>query len=255
MAKTIRVIVLLIVLLAVAQSAWKARTRTTDWTETLRVTVYPINGDGSAAADAYIAALRRPVLEPLPVFMRAQAQSYGLTLRDPVDLTLAPRVADRPPAPPLRGSAFETAVWSLHMRWWAWRHDGYDGPKPHVRVFVQYFAPLSNRALAHSVGLRQGMIVVANAFATTDEEGANNVVIAHELLHTFGATDKYDPVDNMPVYPDGYAEPQAQPLLPQSRAEIMGGRIPRSRSEADIPRNLEQTLVGPLTAREINWKK
>ena len=255
MAKTIRISLLLIVLLAVAQSAWKARARTTDWTETLRVVVYPINGDGSAAADAYIATLRRPVLDAVPVFMATQARFYDLPLRNPVDIFLAPRVADRPPAPPMRGSAFDNATWSLKMRWWAWRHERYDGPRPHVRVFVQYFEPVSNRALAHSVGLRAGMIVVANAFASGDEEGANNVVIAHELLHTFGAGDKYDAASNMPSFPDGYAEPKAEPLYPQSKAEIMGGRIPSSRSEAEIPRSLEQTVVGAMTAREINWLK
>ena len=84
----------------------------------------------------------------------------------------------------------------MRLRWWAWRHDRYDGPRPHVRVFVQYFAPLADHALAHSLGLRGGMIVIANAFASAEQEGANNVVIAHELLHTFGATDKYDPATN-----------------------------------------------------------
>ena len=33
--------------------------------------------------------------------------------------------------------------------------------------------------------------------------GPNNVVIAHELLHTVGATDKYDPVTDAPRIPDG----------------------------------------------------
>ena len=51
------------------------------------------------------------------------------------------------------------------------------------------------------------------------------------------------------------AEPKSEPLLPQRYAEIMGGRIPRSRSESDIPRSLDQTLIGPLTAHEINWSK
>ena len=35
----------------------------------------------------------------------------------------------------------------------------------------------------------------------------NNVIVAHEILHTFGATDKYDPATTQPRYPDGYAEP------------------------------------------------
>ena len=46
--------------------------------------------------------------------------------------------------------------------------------------------------MAHSTGLQKGMLGVVNAFASADQEGSNAVVIAHELLHTFGATDKYD---------------------------------------------------------------
>ena len=253
MAKTIRITLLCIVLLVVAQSAWKARQRTIEWSETLRVVVYPINGDASAASAAYIGGLHRDVIQPLRLFMREQAQHYRPGLRDPIEVYLAPAVIDRPPLAPQHGNAIENAAWSLRLRWWAWRHDRYDGPRPHVRVFVQYFAPLANHALAHSLGLRGGMIVIANAFASAEQEGANNVVIAHELLHTFGATDKYDTATNMPIYPEGFAEPDAQPLLPQQRAEIMGGRIPRSRSEADIPRSLEQTMIGAATAREIHW--
>ena len=255
MAKFVRVTLLLIVLLVVAQGAWKARARTTDWNETLRVAVYPINADGGNATDAYIAGLRKPVLEPLAAYMRAQAQGYQLALREPIELYLAPPESALPPVPPVRGTAPEIAWWSLQMRWWAWRHDGFDGPRPHVRVFVLYHAPAERRVLAHSIGLRAGMLVIANAFAGADNEGGNNVVIAHELLHTFGAGDKYDPASTLPIYPEGYAEPNAVPLYPQSRAEIMGGRIPLSRNEAEIPRNLEQTLIGAATAREINWLK
>lgn len=255
MAKAVRISILLVILLAVAVSAWKARARTTNWDETLRVVVYPINGDGSAAADSHIAALRRGSLQPLAEFMQAQARRHGLALREPVDLDLAPRVQARPPPAPQGGSALTNGLWSLQLRWWAWRHDAYAGPKPHVRVFVQYYAPVAGRALAHSIGLRQGMIVVANAFAGADHEGGNQVVIAHELLHTFGATDKYNPVDNLPLFPEGYAEPQAQPLLPQTQAELMGGRIPRAPGVAEIPRSLEQTVIGDVTAREINWRR
>lgn len=81
----------------------------------------------------------------------------------------------------------------------------------------------------------------------------NNVIVLHELLHTIGATDKYDPQTNLPVYPDGYAHPDRKPLHPQKRAEIMGGRIAISEIKAKIPSNLSQTLIGPKTAQEIGW--
>jgi len=85
--------------------------------------------------------------------------------------------------------------------------------------------------------------------------GGNQVVIAHELLHTFGATDKYHPVTNQPLFPDGYAEPKANPPLPQSKAEIMAGRIPVGQTHAEIPRGLEDTVIGAKSAREISWLK
>jgi len=81
------------------------------------------------------------------------------------------------------------------------------------------------------------------------------VIIARELLHTVGATDKYDPRTNQPAYPDGYAEPGRQPRLPQEYAEIMAGRMPVSESEAEMPRGLENVLIGAKTAQEINWPK
>jgi hypothetical protein len=86
-------------------------------------------------------------------------------------------------------------------------------------------------------------------------DGSNLVVIAHELLHTLGATDKYDFAANAPVYPDGYAEPDAKPLHPQRKAEIMAGRIPLSETRAEMPRGMHQVVIGARTAREINWLK
>ena len=255
MGRILRIAFLLFVLLVVAQGAWIARARTTDWKEPLRVVIYPLNGDRSAAADAYIQTLRRDALEPIATFMRQQARAYNLPLRDPVEIYLAPRVESTPPPPPREASAPAVMLWSLRLRFWAWRNDGYSGPKPHVRMFVLYFAPLEKRRLAHSLGLQKGLIGVVNAFASTQMEGENNVVIAHELLHTFGATDKYDPATNQPRFPDGYAEPTANPLYPQSMAEIMAGRIPLSESRAEIPRDLELALIGARTAREISWLK
>jgi len=78
-------------------------------------------------------------------------------------------------------------------------------------------------------------------------------VITHELLHTFGATDKYDPATGLPRYPDGFAEPELVPRYPQRLAEIMAGKMPLTSTEADLPENLGQERVGPLTAREIGW--
>lgn len=255
MARMLRIGILLFVLLVVAQTAWIARARTTDWKEPLRVVVYPINADASAAADGYLARLKPDAFEPLAAYMREQAGNHGLSLRAPVEIYLAPTVTSAPPEAPRERTMASAVLWSLHLRFWAWRHDGYSGPKAHVRVFVKYFAPTPGTTLAHSIGLREGLIGVVNAFASSEMTGANQVVIAHELLHTFGALDKYDPATSLPVFPDGYAEPNANPLYPQNKAEIMAGRVPVSQRSAEMPASLDETMIGARTAREINWVK
>jgi hypothetical protein len=79
------------------------------------------------------------------------------------------------------------------------------------------------------------------------------VVLAHELLHTLKATDKYDPRTLQPIHPDGYAEPDSSPRYPQEFAELMGGRVPITATEAEIPVDLRQVLIGERTASEIGW--
>jgi hypothetical protein len=57
------------------------------------------------------------------------------------------------------------------------------------------------------------------------------------------------------AYPDGFAEPDKSPRFPQDFAELMGGRVPVSEAQADIPKSLAQTLIGEKTAKEIGWLK
>jgi hypothetical protein len=151
------------------------------------------------------------------------------------------------------GNVVDIMLWSLKLRFWAWRHDNFKRPLPDVRLFVNFFDPARTGQLQHSTGLQKGYIGVVNAFASAEQEGPNNVVMTHELLHTLGATDKYDLSNNQPRHPDGYAEPNADPRLPQRKAEIMAGRIAVTQSEAEIPSSLALCVLGAVTAREINW--
>jgi len=65
---------------------------------------------------------------------------------------------------------------------------------------------------------------------------------AHELLHTVGATDKYD-ANGQPLNPTGLADPNSQPHNPQYKAEIMGGRVALTPNRAEIPKGLEEAVV------------
>lgn len=255
MFKKFRILVLLLVLATVSLGAWRANSRLTAWEHTVHVAIYPIAADDSPATMRFISELKSEGFADIAIWLQAQSQAYGRAVLQPVSLHLAPTVGEQPPLPPPRASAVDALLWSLKLRWWASQHDSIDGPKPQVRLFVLFHDPERNPSPPHSTGLSKGQLGLIHAFASRQQSRQNNVVIAHELLHTFGATDKYDLSTQQPIFPQGYAEPERQPRLPQQLAEIMGGRTPIDADNAEIPASLAYTLIGPETAREIGLQK
>ena len=253
MWKTLRVSVLLLVLLIVATQAWLDRVRTTSWRQTVTVGAFPVNADGSDVAGHYIARLRLTDLREVQTFIEQQARHYGITAAQPIELSLYPEQA-APPALPPGASWLGRAWWSLKLRWFRHRLLAkFERAPPQIVLFLLYHDPARGDTLPHSAGLQRGLSVVAHLFAAREQNAQNNIVIAHELLHTFGATDKYDPQSGRPTYPDGFADPGQQPRYPQLRAEIMAGRTPLAADQAVMPDSLAEALIGPLTAREIGW--
>lgn len=253
MFRAFRIIILLFIFTGVALGAWRASTRSVEWKYTLPVNIYPINGDGSLVAADYLRSLTAEDFKPIETFMRDEAERYGRSSNASIEIRLGGIMDTQPPVPPRNGSALDVMAWSLKMRWWAYRNTDTTGPGPQVKMFVLYFDPAQSRRLDHSTGLQKGLIGRVNTFASRGMAKQNNVVIAHEFLHTLGATDKYDPATNQPLFPDGYAIPDLKPLLPQRFAEIMAGRTPLSQSEAETPAALDDALIGRKTAQEINW--
>jgi hypothetical protein len=253
--RRLRVAFLLFILTTVAIGAWRDESRAKEWRNTLHVALYPMAGDGSDTTRRYLDGLSPRDFRVIEEYLQAEAARHGLTILKPVSIELAPLVSEPPPPLPRSPGLVEAMWWSLQMRLWAWRHDEAPGPRPDIRLFLTYHDPALNPRLAHSVGLKEGRMALVQVFASPADHGGNTVVITHELLHTLGATDKYDPATLLPRYPEGYAEPELAPRLPQARAELMAGRIPVGANAADIPTALDQTLIGPLSAQEIGWIK
>jgi hypothetical protein len=122
-------------------------------------------------------------------------------------------------------------------------------------MFVLYHDPSTLQSVPDSHGMQKGLIGVVHTFALKSMAGSNSIVIAHELLHTLGATDKYDPNNGTPLFPSGFAEPDRNPLYPQEKAEIMAGRRALSAQDAQMPPALGAVVVGPATAAEIRWTR
>ncbi len=253
MFKTVRISILLFVLFFVAVSTWLTQARSTDWNNSLWVKVYPINGDSSPESAKYIEDLTLRDFDGIESFLARETTKYANKLSRPVRIELGQAISTQPPELGNEPNAMSVMAWSLKMRWWASSiTDDQDRIDPDVRIFVRYHRPDLDVVLENSVGLQKGMVGIVNGYASRRHRGTNNVIIAHEFLHTLGATDKYSRYDGQPIGPDGLAEPDRKPLFPQRYAEIMGGRIALAQDDSIIPKSLKYAVIGPLTASEIN---
>lgn len=253
-ARLLRVSALLTVLVVVAGTQWLDQRRAADWDHPLWITLYPVVTDGRDESMRYARGLVAADFEEINGFLVREARRHGLELTRPLEFQVAPVLADGPPPLPPQGKRLETAIWSLKMRWWAWRRSRLDGlPNADVQLFLVHHPVAEGSLLDRSVGVRKGMFGIVNTYANRGYAPRNRVVIAHELLHVLGASDKYEPATGQPIVPEGLADPRQSPLYPQTAAEIMGGRIARGPRSAVMPPSLARCVVGDLTAAEIGW--
>jgi hypothetical protein len=251
--KTLRVAILLAVLVVVALTTWQDRYLSTRWHNPLYVAIYPIAADDSPATRAYVTALDTERFKSIDRFFAREAARYHLDTSEPIKTRLRAELQDRPPQREPNAGLLATAVWSLRLRYWAWRASGHVHEPEDIRIFVLYHDPALTPAVPHSLGLTKGLIGVVYAFAAPEMNGENNVVIAHELLHTVGATDKYNLADDAPRFPDGYGDPAQVPRYPQLTAELMAGRRMLSPDKWQQAASLDEVVIGNTTALEIRW--
>ena len=254
MWRILRISILLFILAIATYSMFYDRLSTTDWDDTLRIGVFPINAADDDVSAAYIDRMTTDSVADIERFLNEEAKRYGVEFNRPVRVDLFPEVEEKPPAREPDAGLLATIWWSLKVRLYANRNSEPEGrAPPQIRIFVLYHDPTFNQTVPHSVGLQKGLVGVVHAFAEPGMTGSNNVVITHEILHTLGASDKYDVATLAPVYPGGYAEPDREPLYPQSYAEIMAGRYPTDENNFEMPDSLDSVLVGDETAHEIRW--
>ena len=252
MWKKIRILLLLIILLIVAVNAYRDQNQ--NWSKPVMVLLHPINADGLPTTQQYIQQLSGQDLNGAREYLEKAAQQY----RDQPTyfyFNLGRELKALPPKVPEQASLIDTVLWSLKFRFYAWKqHQSADG-SPSVTLYLNYYDPAQTKQLKHSTALQKGRIGSVNLFASKKQAEQNKIVLVHELLHAFGASDKYDLATGQPLYPVGYAFPDQQPLFPQAKAELMAGHIPTSQTTSKMPDSLEQTLINAITAIELGWKE
>lgn len=250
--RRIRILLLLGVFAAALSLNWLEQWMVRAWQGPLDVQVVPINFDGSAEAAAAIAALDARDFEEVNAFLEREIAGYGVRVSPAASFAVKPALHTLPPAPPQGGNVLQVMLWSLKLRWWVYRQSGGGLPQlGTIKLFLLYHTPREEGvALPHSLGLQKGLIGVVHLFSDPRQARQNRIVVAHELLHTLGASDKYAP-DGLPLYPQGYADPEL-PQGPRRAAEIMAGRFVAANGEAVMPDSLERCVIGAQTAHEIN---
>jgi hypothetical protein len=251
--KRLRVTILLIVLFIVASSTWLDHYRATRWRSPLYVAIYPIAADSSPVTKAYVAALDAGRFQAIDEFFAREGARHRLRLQEPVRTRLRPELLELPPQRAPDAGILGTIWWSLKLRYWAARVSGHTHDPEDIRMFVLYHDPALTPTVPHSLGLSKGLIGVVFAFATPRMDGGNDIVIAHELLHTLGATDKYDFATDAPRFPDGYGDPRQVPRYPQRSLELMAGRRMLAADRWEQGEDLNEVVIGNGTAREIQW--
>jgi hypothetical protein len=253
----IRLAILFAVLLMVAGYAARdayVRRERTDWQRTLLVAVVVLEAE--AVQDSALAAFseRLPLLQEK---LALEARRYRPNLALPFEFQqFGPIEVREPPPQPGGDSFFDLGYHAFRLSRYLGQIDdhagvasrAYDGrlyitvrpPKRGARAIVEGFSEQGGRIGNVTVELDDGMVDLAL------------LVVAHELMHTLGATDKYDARGHA-VVPHGLADPDQQPLYPQSHVEIMARNRPLALGQEVLPESLEELRVGSKTAREIGW--
>ncbi|HET7923902.1 MAG TPA: hypothetical protein VFL30_03335 [Rhodanobacteraceae bacterium] len=254
MLKRLRIAFLLYVLLFVVAAQYVGGRSATDWDAPLWVDIYAVAGDERPVTRRFIEDLNATEFAAAEEFFAREGQRYGVALEQPFELRFLGEYGGELPQLDAGAGPFGVLLWSLRMRWLATRLRWQAERSGDIIVFAVFHEPTQGVALDRSTALNKGLIAVANLFADRKARATNEIVLAHELLHTLRATDKYSLTTNAPSFPDGYAAPDARPLLPQTKAELMAGRIALDERHAEMPSDLDEVVIGAATAREIGWQ-
>jgi hypothetical protein len=268
-AKRIRVGILLVILLGAGLAylrVYLAETWTPDWEETQLVSVQillPPNLDEDEQAilndlDAFsLAGEGVASFSALDDWFLAEQERYGVDRggRAPVVLNIAPArpMEGDPVAPPKGDEPFMERYQKTNAFLDFYAGQRSESPATNT-IYLIFYRRSTHPEFAkiHSVADRRSRS--GFVFASLDERGAQTAVInlGHELLHLFGASDKYE--NKQCVFPYGYAEPFRDPVHPQRFAEVMAQGIPNGPGEKETEVSaFGETRIGAQTAFEIGW--
>ena len=207
MFKNIRIFILTFILVLLLASAFLSQQKLHAWDETIWVGIYPLISERSPTIDRYINKQLARDLENVSQLIKRESQKYNINAENVIKFEIKHTVYD-PPPPPQAESRFSIAIWSLKFRYWHWQQQHSDEPESDLDIFI-HLSPVKHGQtiqLDNSFALKKVGAGVVNALAGTKYREYNQLVLAHELLHLFGASDKYNIENNQPIFPNGFSD-------------------------------------------------
>lgn len=245
--------VLLLVVLYAVSSSLRRRART-DWTRTLSVAVVVVV---AGPVDLETIALLRSRARALEERLAEEERRWLPSGPRPFAIEVIGPIAAPGPTPELTSDGvLDLLSYTWARRRWVAKVDdagAVEGDRYDSRIYLVARPPAKERVLHVEGASEQGGRVGIVAFEL-DAQSVDWALFAaaHELLHTLGATDKYDGACRA-LAPQGLGEPSLSPLYPQRFAEIMACGRMVSADAQKAPESLDELRVGAWTAAEIGW--
>ena len=211
----------------------------------------PLAPDAIPALRSRLPALEQRLTEELHRYRPGAPPPFSFRIFGPVDVTSPP--------PSAEGTGFiDLARYTYHL----WRYTSAVDEAAGVtesdfdsRLYVVVRPPVRrDRTMVEGESEEDGRVGTVSVELDASMADFTLFVATHELLHTLGASDKYD-ASGRALVPAGLAEPTLVPLYPQRFAEVMARNRPLSPTEEKVPASLDDLAVGPATAAEIGWAK
>ncbi|MBX3230808.1 MAG: hypothetical protein KIT84_01215 [Labilithrix sp.] len=258
----VRVSILLFILFLVVLYAvrdLRSRRGRNAWDHTLDVAIVLVHAAGEPPIDP---DAQRALEDRIPVLedrLAAEAERHRPGLGKPLRFKLhGPVEVAAPPPSPASDGAVDLASQTIAMKKWLADVDPRAGVVPEhwdTRIYVVARKPASERrSFVEGQSEQDGRIGSVAVELDASMADTTLFVVTHELMHTLGATDKYDAAGNTKL-PEGLADPDREPLYPQDRAEVMARNRVVAPGNETIPTSLDQLAVGPQTATEIGWRR
>ena len=213
--------------------------RSTDWDDTLRVTVYPVAADGDRRGHATATrAVDATAFDDAEASSPTRRASYGVRSTSRSAFRVSHAAHDPPPALPADPGPVSIALWSLQPALLGWRvaAERSAADARTSRSSRSITSRDGGQAAPDSIGLQQG----TRSPSRTSSPAATPSAATRWCWRTSCCTRSARPTSTtsqtgQPLAPDGLGDPEQSPLYPQPTGEIMAGRIATAPNAAVIP--------------------